>query len=140
MRRFEPGDRVRIDIPDRDDLDYDRLHDEVGTVIHVIVDDAEKATELRLEYTITNDRTREETADDYWVPLEYADCDFGGDRPWFRCPGIVDGVHCNRPARKLDLPRGGEFCLCRECYDLANVGRRPETSRVTVSSCIRKRR
>ena len=44
MQRFEVGDRVRIDIPDEDDPDFDRLHDHFGTVIGVWRDDADDAT------------------------------------------------------------------------------------------------
>lgn len=35
MPRFEPGDRVRIDIPDKDDPDFDRLHGHFATVFDV---------------------------------------------------------------------------------------------------------
>ncbi len=44
MRRFEAGDRVRIDIPDETDLDHDRLHGLHGTVVDIIEDDAGKET------------------------------------------------------------------------------------------------
>lgn len=44
MRRFEVGDRVRIDIPDETDPDYDRYHDRVGRVVEVIEDDAGQHT------------------------------------------------------------------------------------------------
>lgn len=44
MRQFEVGDRIRIDIPDSTDPDYDNLHGHVGTVIEVIEDDAGKET------------------------------------------------------------------------------------------------
>ena len=35
MNRFEEGDRVRVDIPDKDDPDYDRWHGTIGTVVDV---------------------------------------------------------------------------------------------------------
>ena len=44
MRRFEVGDRVRIDIPDSKDPDHERLHRHEGTVIDIIEDDADKET------------------------------------------------------------------------------------------------
>ena len=44
MRRFEVGDRVRIDIPDSTDPDHERLHRHEGTVIDIIEDDADKET------------------------------------------------------------------------------------------------
>lgn len=43
MHTFEPGDEVRVDIPDESDPDFD-LHGEHGTVIAVIEDDADQLT------------------------------------------------------------------------------------------------
>ena len=40
MRRFEVGDRVRIDIPDSEDPDHSRLHRKAGRVVEVFEDDA----------------------------------------------------------------------------------------------------
>lgn len=80
-------------------------------------DDAERVSYLRLEYTVT-DRGGKQTEYDYPVPLEYTDCNFGGVRPWFRCPGVVNGDECRKRVGKLYLPRGGEYFLCRHCYDL----------------------
>ena len=44
MRRFDIGDRVRVDIPDRDDPDFDRHHGRTGEVFEVIEDEAGQAT------------------------------------------------------------------------------------------------
>ena len=44
MRRFEVGDRVRVDIPDRGDPDFDRYHGRTGEVVEVIEDEAGQAT------------------------------------------------------------------------------------------------
>ena len=44
MRRFEKGDRVRVDIPDETDPDHDRLHGLQGIIVEVIGDDAGKET------------------------------------------------------------------------------------------------
>jgi ribosomal protein L21E len=44
MKRFEIGDRVRVDIPDTDDPDFDRYHGRTGKVHEVIEDDAGEAT------------------------------------------------------------------------------------------------
>lgn len=87
-------------------------------------DDDEKATALRLQYTITDGRTREETAHDYCVPLEYTVCNFGGERPWFRCPGVVNGEHCERRVAKLYRPPWRGVFLCRHCYDLGYTSSR----------------
>lgn len=44
MRRFEAGDRVRIDIPDETDVDHDQLHGLHGTIVDIIEDDAGQET------------------------------------------------------------------------------------------------
>lgn len=44
MRRFEVGDRVRVDIPDEDDPDHSRLHREHGTIVEIFEDDADEET------------------------------------------------------------------------------------------------
>jgi ribosomal protein L21E len=44
MRRFEVGDRVRIDIPDKDDPDHERLHRKHGTIVEILEDDAGQET------------------------------------------------------------------------------------------------
>jgi len=51
------------------------------------------------------------------VPLTYVDCNYGNQRPYFRCPGVVNGVHCGR--RVCKLYAGGQYFLCRHCYDLS---------------------
>lgn len=35
------------------------------------------------------------------IPLTYADCHYGGTRPYFRCNGIVRGRHCTRRVGKV---------------------------------------
>ena len=44
MRRFETGDRVRIDIPNEGDPDHERLHRKQGTIVEILEDDAGKET------------------------------------------------------------------------------------------------
>jgi ribosomal protein L21E len=44
MRRFEEGDRVRVDIPDQSDPDHERLHGVHGTIVEIIEDDAGQET------------------------------------------------------------------------------------------------
>jgi hypothetical protein len=79
-------------------------------------DTDEKATAAYLQYTITNTRTEEKREVSYLVPLEYTDCNFGGERPWFRCPTGAGG--CDGRVGKLYHPPGRDHFLCRECYDL----------------------
>ncbi len=40
MDRFGIGDKVRVDIPNRQDPDFDRFHGMVGEIADVIQDDA----------------------------------------------------------------------------------------------------
>ena len=44
-------------------------------------------------------------------------CRFGGTRPYFICPGVINGIACGRRVVKLYLP--GRYFLCRHCYRLA---------------------
>ena len=44
MKQFDEGDRVRIDIPDTTDPDYDQYHGVHGTVVEVLHDDADTVT------------------------------------------------------------------------------------------------
>jgi hypothetical protein len=46
------------------------------------------------------------------VPLDWTACNFGGERPWFLCPGAA----CGRRVAVLYGP--GKYFLCRHCYDL----------------------
>lgn len=51
------------------------------------------------------------------VRLERTACAYGGTRPWFICPGEVNGRYCGRRVAKLYA--GGAHFLCRHCYGLA---------------------
>jgi len=51
------------------------------------------------------------------VPIMWTPCRYGGQRPYFRCPGVVNGIHCGR--RAIKLYSGGKYFLCRHCYSLA---------------------
>ena len=44
-------------------------------------------------------------------------CRYGGTRPYFICPGVVNGVACGRRVAKLH--GHGRYFLCRHCYRLA---------------------
>ena len=52
----------------------------------------------------------------YEVGLTWTPCHFGGQRPWFICPG------CGKRVGKLYAP--GKYFLCRYCYDLAYQSQR----------------
>lgn len=46
-------------------------------------------------------------------------CRFGGERPYFICPGVVNGIPCGRRVAKLH--GSGRYFLCRHCYRLAHA-------------------
>jgi hypothetical protein len=52
------------------------------------------------------------------VPLTWTTCNFGGERPWFICPG----AGCGRRVAVLYGP--GRYFLCRHCYDLVYESQR----------------
>jgi len=52
------------------------------------------------------------------VRIVSAPCRFGGARPYFICPGVVNGIACGRRVAKLHGL--GRYFLCRSCYRLAH--------------------
>ncbi len=57
-----------------------------------------------------------------FVPLSRSRCYYGGDRPWFICPGVKDGVPCRRRVTKLYL--AGKYFFCRHCCNLTFASQR----------------
>lgn len=49
--------------------------------------------------------------------LTYTPCNFGNKRPYFICPGFVNGRACGRRVGKLFS--GGRYFLCRHCYNVS---------------------
>jgi hypothetical protein len=58
------------------------------------------------------------------VALEWTPCNFGGERPWFICSGVVNGVRCGR--RVAVLHAAGKWFMCRHCYDLGYESQRED--------------
>jgi hypothetical protein len=54
------------------------------------------------------------------VPLSWTACNFGGERPWFVCPG----AGCGRRVALLYGP--GRYFLCRHCYELVYESQRED--------------
>jgi hypothetical protein len=73
------------------------------------------------------------------VALEWTPCNYGGKRPWFKCPGVVRGAPCNQ--RVAVLYDGGDYFLCRHCYDLAYQSQRhdPGNRALTKTQNIRRK-
>ena len=44
MKQFKIGDRVRVDIPEKDDPDHERLRQKHGTVLEILEDNAGQET------------------------------------------------------------------------------------------------
>jgi len=64
-------------------------------------------------------RRHEETWKDekYPVPIEWTPCNYGGSRPWFRCPAIGCG-------RRIAVLYGSDIFACRQCHRLAYESQR----------------
>src|SRR3712207_6748910 len=71
------------------------------------------------------------------VPLAWTACNFGGERPWFVCPG----AGCGRRVAVLYGP--GRYFLCRHCYELDRKSTRLNSSHANISYavfCLKKKK
>ena len=68
---------------------------------------------IRLHYRLGD-------AEDIEIPVQMQSTPthFGGERWWFTCPLIVNGVECGRRVGKLYLPGGAKYFGCRNCHRL----------------------
>ncbi|MFX0544353.1 hypothetical protein ACEWPL_002275 [Roseovarius sp. S1116L3] len=77
-----------------------------------------KSEEGRL---LLNYRVRQYGGD--WEPvteairITHVNCNYGNTRPYFICPGVINGLHCGRRVGKLFA--GGRYFLCRHCYNIS---------------------
>ena len=46
------------------------------------------------------------------VKLDWTPCNFGGERPWFLCPGVVNGARCGRGVAVLSTGGDESSCVC----------------------------
>jgi hypothetical protein len=82
---------------------------------------------IELSYSVSRNGQKEDV--DYTVPLSWTPCNYGGQRPWFICPGRG----CNKRVANLYLM--GKYFLCRHCHDLAYSSQRDsEDSRLLHKS------
>src|SRR5215471_9963675 len=56
--------------------------------------------------------------------IVWMSCRFGGARPYFVCPGVVNGIACGRRVGKLY--GAGTYFLCRHCYRLVYASQRED--------------
>jgi hypothetical protein len=73
------------------------------------------------------------------VSLAWTPCHYGGQRPWFLCPGVVNGCICMR--RVAILYGAGRYFLCRYCYNLGYASQREDaaTRLISKAQTIRRR-
>jgi hypothetical protein len=73
------------------------------------------------------------------VFLAWTPCNYGGRRPWFICPGVVQGRICGR--RVAILYGAGYYFLCRHCYALVYASQREDrpTRLIIKAQKIRRR-
>ena len=66
------------------------------------------------------------------VLLDWTECNYGGARPWFRCPGCY--------GRVAVLWGAGRYFLCRQCYNLAYASTRetPHGRQLSKAQAIRR--
>ena len=64
---------------------------------------------LMLSYILTTEDSEPEHIDDQ-IQVEWTPCNYGGHRPWFRCPSY------NR--RVMVLARQGRLFRCRKCHHI----------------------
>lgn len=84
---------------------------ETSSVGWAVEGEAGVATALDLRYAVGGEEVS------YRVPIAWTACRYGGQRPWFVCPG----TGCGRRAAVL---YGGRLFLCRQCHDLAYASTR----------------
>lgn len=99
---------------------------------------------LYLSYTTSHPLSDDRTKHNYGVPITTTPCNFGGERPWFLCPGH-ERETCNERVGKLHCPPRGERYLCRHCHDLAyessrKSGNPVETAKLRYERAHRKLR
>jgi hypothetical protein len=58
------------------------------------------------------------------VSLTWTPCHYGGQRAWFRCPGVMSGRICDRQVAILYA--AGRHFLCRQCYHLTYASQRED--------------
>lgn len=91
---------------------------------------------VELSYSVESEGRIEDVR--YTVPFSWTACNFGGKRPWFVCPGVVNGRYCGRRVAKLYLKR--RYFLCRHCHDLTYESRQIAQKYRGLHKCQKIRR
>jgi hypothetical protein len=98
-------------------LRWSRAGRETGSIRGEVLGN-EKSERVILTYRHRSDPSEEWEEVREPVPLAWTACNFGGQRPWFVCPG----AGCGRRVANLYGP--GRYFLCRHCYDLVYESQR----------------
>ena len=98
-------------------LRWSRAGQETGSVRGAVIGD-EKPEQVILTYRYRSGPGGEWEDAQEPVSLSWTACNFGGERPWFVCPG----AGCGRRVAILYGP--GRYFLCRRCYDLVYESQR----------------
>ena len=84
--------------------------DEVARIGHRFTDG-----QLVLNYRVRQYEAEWELITQY-INLTQSGCNYGNTRPYFQCPGVLNGWRCKRRIAKLFM--GGRYFLCRHCNDI----------------------
>lgn len=107
-------DRQRILIPGLSGTLRWRHGDrQTGSIGLQVIGHGGNAIAMRFSYTNNGEEYS------YLVSLTWTPCHFGGQRPWFLCPGV-------RCGRRVAILYGGRYFLCRQCHKLAYESTRSE--------------
>jgi hypothetical protein len=89
---------------------------------------------VELSYTQGPEGSREDVR--YTVPLTWTECNFGGRRPWFVCPGVVNGhYYCGRRVARLYMG-GATSCAATATTSLTGASK----NRIRLEPCTKRRR
>lgn len=72
---------------------------------------------IRLQYTQTSRSSGEKESIDLKIALTTTRCNYGGERYWFVCPLIKNGLYCGK--RVGVLYSVGKYFGCRYCGEIA---------------------
>jgi hypothetical protein len=72
------------------------------------------------------------------VPIVWTACALGGQRPWFLCTAISDGVRCDRRVATIYLG-GSPVFACRHCYGLAYASQSRSTFHRDIAKAMKVR-
>ncbi len=67
-------------------------------------------------------------SEDYPVTLERTSCNYGGQRPWFRCPALACG-------RRVAILYSGGIFACRHCHRLNYESQHEQPYERALSRC-----